>query len=165
MKITTVLRAILVHLGSARRRHGIFVLESAECKSNLPEKPCALPSTTERFSFERELFKLVLVQRGCQIARAEKRQRESCVTSAVKNVPSNVRDPEETVPQRPLLENVKMPTEKRILARLLTCGGSQMTNEDIRDCLSSSCVEIHHSRCRTHFGSTRRDGNGSDVSW
>ena len=62
----------LVHLGSARSRHGIFVLESAECKSNLPEKPCALPSTTERFSFERELLKLVLVQRGCQIARAEK---------------------------------------------------------------------------------------------
>ena len=66
----------LVHLGSARRRHGIFVLESAACESNLCEKPCALTSTTERFSFERELFKFVLVQRGCQIARAERRQRD-----------------------------------------------------------------------------------------
>ena len=132
----------LVHLGSARRRHVIFVLESAECKSNLPEKPCALPSTTERFSFERELFKLVLVQRGCQIARAEKGNEMSCVTSADKNYPSNVRDPEETVPPRPLLANTRMTKEKRKITRLPTCGGSQLTNEDIREYLSSSCAQF-----------------------
>ena len=69
----------------ARRKHEVLRAERGEEReSRLPETPCALTSTTERFSFERELFKLVLVQRGCQIARAERRQRESCVIYADK---------------------------------------------------------------------------------
>ena len=62
--------------------------------------------------------------------------------------------------------NAKMTKEKRIFTRLPTCGGSQMTHEDIRENLSSTCVEVHRSSCRyTLWGKTRRDGNGSDVSW
>ena len=57
----------------ARGANMVFcVLTGVKRESSVPGTPCALTSTTERFSFERELFKLVLVQRGCQIARAEK---------------------------------------------------------------------------------------------
>ena len=45
---------------------------------------------------------------------------------------------------------------RRKITRLRTCGGSQMTNEDIREYLSSSCANLTNHVRETHFGFNKR---------
>ena len=79
-------------------------------------------------------------------------------------MPSSVPDLEETAPQPPNLANAKMTKERGKITRLPTCGGSQMTTVHTREFyISSSCANLTIHVCETHFGSTRRNGNGSDV--
>ena len=54
------------------------------------------------------------------------------------------------------MANAKMTKERRKITRLRTCGGSQMTNEDIREYLSSSCANLTNHVCETHFGVNKR---------
>ena len=58
------------------------------------------------------------------------------------SVPSSVPDLEETAPQPPCLVNAEMTKERGKITRLPTCGGSQMTTEDIREYISSSCAHM-----------------------
>ena len=106
---------------------------------------------TSLFALAKKLSNAVLVQRGCQNARVEKRQKDKlCHRRCQKSVPSSVPDLEETAPQRPPAANAKVTKEKSNMARLPTSGGARQQNEDIRQYLSSSCVQFtiqvaHHT--------------------
>ena len=107
----------------------VFGLDGTESESSLPESLAQCHEKRDEFVFfQKGCSFLVLVQRACQNARAEKRQRdELCHRRCQKSVPSCVPDPEETAPQRPLPSTAKMTKENRKMARLRTCGGSQPT--------------------------------------
>ena len=71
--MTTIVRAtwsLWVQIASTRRRHGVFfVLKRTAGESRVPERPCGFPRETGRVCFPEK--QVVLVQRSCQIARAD----------------------------------------------------------------------------------------------